>query len=78
MLRKNISESQEEAPKIGWSNSKMEKPTTNFVIEAFENVRFERVAETSYKYGFYGDSERFRVMAILNLLGISIDELLDS
>ena len=55
----------------------MEKPTTNFVIEAFENIRFERVAKASYKYGFYGDSERFRVMTILNLLGISIDELLD-
>lgn len=77
-VRKGISESKDEAPKIGWSNSKMEKPTINFIIEAFENTRFERVAENSYKYGFYGDKERFRAMTIFNLLGITIDELLDS
>jgi len=77
-VRKSISESQEEAPRIGWSNSKMANPTINFIIEALEKTCFEKVSEGSYKSGFYSEQDRFRVITILSLLGITIDSLLDT
>ena len=77
-VRKSISESKEEAPKIGWNNNKTNKPTINLIIDIVQGIKFEKVAENSYNYSFHNAIEEFRVMTILNLLGITIDSLLDS
>lgn len=76
-VRKSISESKEEVPKIGWNNSRTEKPTLNLILESLQHTNFERVAKNNYRYGFYSDKERERVMTILLLLDITIDGLLD-
>ncbi|KXG74482.1 hypothetical protein AN619_23280 [Thermotalea metallivorans] len=76
-VRKSISESKEEAPKIGWNNSRTEKPTLNLILESLQHTTFEKVGENNYRYGFYSDRERDRVMTILSLLDITIDGLLD-
>ena len=77
-VRKSISESKEEAPKIGWNKSKTDKPTINLIIDILQRTNFEKAAENHYKYSFYNEMEEFRVMTILDLLGITIDSLLDS
>jgi transposase len=77
-VRKSISESQEEAPKIGWHNNKIEKPTINLIIDSLQHTSIEKVAENAYTCSFHNDIEQYRVITILDLLGISIDSLLDS
>ncbi len=76
-VRKSISESQEEAPKIGWNKNKTDKPTITLILEILQGTSFERVAENSYSYSFYNTIIEYRVITILDLLGITIDSLLD-
>lgn len=57
-VRKSINESKEEAPKIGWNNSRTEKPTLNLILGSLQHATFEKVAENNYRCGFYSNREQ--------------------
>lgn len=76
-IRKSIAESQEELPRIGWDNRKLENPTIKFVTEALEKNCLTKTADATYNYGFYNEWHRLQVTTIFKLLGIAIEELLE-
>jgi transposase len=76
-IRKSITESQEELPRIGWDNRKLENPTIKFVIEALQNSYLTKIADAAYHYDFCNELHKLRVTTIFRLLGVSIEELLE-
>lgn len=76
-VRKSVTDSQEELPRIGWDNRKLENPTIKFVLEALQNNWLTRVADDTYRYDFCNGQHQLRVTTIFMLLGIRIEELLE-
>lgn len=76
-IRKSVTESQEELPRIGWDNRKLENPTIKFVIEALQKNCLTKIADATYDYGFYNEWHRLQVTTIFKLLGITIEQLLE-
>ncbi len=76
-LRKSISESKEELPRIGWDNRKLENPTIKFVLEALQKTCLVRLHEGAYSCEFLAESEKLRVTTILKLLEIDIEDFLE-
>lgn len=76
-IRKNLKESKEEAPCIGWDRKKLENPTINFVIEALQKSYLTKEADGSFSYGFYTQEHNLRVTTILKLLDITVEEFFE-
>lgn len=73
-IRKNINDSKEEIPRIGWDKKKLEKLTIKFVLEALQSARLTRTGENCYKCDLYDDIDTLRIITFLKLLDISIEE----
>ncbi|WHH59709.1 DUF4277 domain-containing protein [Petroclostridium sp. X23] len=76
-IRKSINESEEELPRIGWNNKKLENPTIKYVLEALEKAYFVKEQEDTYSYGFYSEHQQLTVTTVLELLDIDIEEFLE-
>lgn len=76
-VRKSVTETQEELPRIGWDNRKLENPTIKFVVEVLQNNCLTKIAEDTYHYDFCNELHRLRVTTIFRLLGMTIEELLE-
>jgi transposase len=76
-IRKGISESKEELPRIGWDKRKLTNPTINFVLEALQSVCLTKIGKDSYRCELFNDINTLRIMTILKLLDINIEDFLD-
>jgi transposase len=76
-VRKSVTETQEELPRIGWDNRKLENPTIKFVVEVLQNNCLTKIAADTYHYDFCNELHRLRVTTIFRLLGMTIEELLE-
>jgi len=76
-IRKSVKESQEELPRIGWDNRKLENPTIKYVIEVLQKSYLIKTAIASYQYGFYSAQHKLRVTTVLKLLGLTVEEFLE-
>jgi transposase len=77
ILRKNLKESQEEAPRIGWDRKKLENPTIKFIIDALQHSYLTKEPDGSYYYDFCNKEHNLRVTTILKLLGITVEDFLE-
>ena len=76
-IRKNVKESKEELPRIGWNKNKLENPTIKYVLEVLQKSYLVKVAKNTYEYGFFNEYYKLRVTTVLKLLDINIEDFLE-
>ena len=77
-VRKNVKETKEELPRIGWNKGKLEKPTIKYVLEVLQKSHLVRVAKDTYEYGFFDEYHKLRVTTVVKLLDMTIEDFLET
>jgi len=73
-IRKSMKESKEELPRIGPNGSKLENPTTNFLIDALSRTVLVKEAPRRYVYQLHNDYRALCVKTFFRLLEVDMED----